>query len=594
MVAMTPVSRTLLLLCGAVLPLAADFVPPAEGPLPFRRDKLPLDADTLGMLSRQLGRLAAASPAESPDELRTLAQATALALAIHPDNQDARKLIDQLRSGEKPTVPAQEIPPHRAWQVLGWLEQPEAGADGQALAACLGDVLAKTDRQHPQAGPRRDAGEQGAWADWVADVAAFAPQEEKTEPLVETDDEASMEEEEKEPEATATLALQDLELEMPLWYHDNQRQQMVLGMVATKMHARIRAEEEGVDLGGPTFRVLGEGLTDRLSPSLREVENALAHRHNALPEGLQFTVNLGNLHYPVAPNGQALSATAALLAESALSGKTPTASVLAVVGDAGKLELAPRFWQTLRAMSALPGGTRLILPDQAADYLTALVVLDDAAFFMKNEILLAKNVEELWDLAIATPDPEVADALKRFAEIHKVGQDKPLGTFVAHPTTQQRLREVVALMPEHASARLLALQGSGSRPRFLQRPILAREIRAALEPLGHLNGPNPQALKPKQLEALREKTREKLDGLARYIDIRDRELHKAAVDVTDNVRTLIRMMSKKDPDFQFGQMERQAAALKNAQYSYTQAMQELTAAAGDAEEAPRGPVLNGN
>jgi hypothetical protein len=583
------VSRAMLLFFSGILPMAADFVPPAEGPLPFRRDKLPLDADTMSALSRQLAGMAAAAAAKEPGELRALAQMTALALALDPENRAARELIASMRSGGEPAAAAAgAATPHRAWQLLAWLEMPEAGADGQALAACLGDVLARADAGHPKARARRAAGEQGAWQDWVAAEAAFAPAEEPEESAPETSEPTEeMTAEEKPSEPVKTLALRDLELEMPIWHFDRQSQKMVLGQVAVQMHARIRAGKDGEDdVGGPTFRVAGEDLGQRLSPSLRQVENALASRHGTLPKGLSFTLGFDKAGYPIARNGQALSGTAALLAEGALSGAIPTASALAVVGEDGKLELPPRFWQTLRALSALPAGGRLILPDQAAEYLTALVVLDDAAFFMKNEVLLAGSVDEIWNLAAASPEAEVADGLKRFDEIRKVGQDKPLGTFVAHPATQQRLRELVALMPEHASARLLALQGSGSRPRFLQRSILAREIRSALEPVGYVTERNPNGLDPGRLETLREASREKLERLAGYIDIRDRDLHKAALDTTDSLRTLIRLLPKKDPDNPVGQMKKQFEAYQESYRRYIRVMQELTAAAGDAEDFP--------
>jgi hypothetical protein len=133
---------------------------------------------------------------------------------------------------------------------------------------------------------------------------------------------------------------------------------------------------------------------------------------------------------------------------------------------------------------------------------------------------------------------------------------------------------------------LLALQGSGSRPRFLQRSILAREIRSALEPVGYVTERNPNGLDPGRLETLREASREKLERLAGYIDIRDRDLHKAALDTTDSLRTLIRLLPKKDPDNPVGQMKKQFEAYQESYRRYIRVMQELTAAAGDAEDFP--------
>lgn len=579
------------MLSAGILPLAAEFVPPAEGPVPFRRDKLPLDAETMTTLARQLTAFADVTPDASAEELRTAAQAMALALALDPENREAKRGIDALRQGEASSTAEPgdvERARNRAWQILAWLEMPEAGKDGQALAACLGDVLAQADPRHPKAQEWSKAGEKGAWGDWVAAKEDFRTKEATAEPdeIAEMPDKPEIEPEELDKE----LAINDLSLKMPVWQYDKILQKMGLGMATVNLRARVSQEEGG---GKPAFHVAGEGLDNRLAGSFEQVRDFLVSRHGSLPKGLRVEMALAKGDYTMARNGEALSGAAALLMDGVMTGKAPTATALAVVGEGGKLELPPRFWQTLRALSPLEGG-RLILPDAAADYLTALVVLDDAAFFMKYEVLLAGSVEELCDLAKPDPDPEVAEGLKRFDEIRKVGQGKPLGTFVAHPATQQRLRELASALPEHASARLLALQGSGSRPRFLQRSILAREIRTALEPIGYLAEKNTNMLDPDRLEAVRESSREMLDRLTGYIDIRDRDLHKSAVDVTDSLRTLARLLPKRSIDNPGNLMEKQTEAFNAAYSGYVKVLRELTTAAGDIEEFPLPQSRDGN
>lgn len=585
------------MLCAGSLPLAAEFVPPAEGPVPFRRDKLPVDVETMEGLARQLTLFTGARGADDADELRAVAQMAALALALDPVNQDARALMDRLKAGGAPPVATDEElerARNRAWQVLGWLEMPEAGSDGQALAACLGDVMAMADPSHPKARERRAAGEQGAWKGWVADEAAFRPKEAETVPEMDEEDEA----EDSEPEdegKEAALALMDLSSAMPLWYFDKDLKQMNLAVVPVQLKASILEPEKDDGNGGTDnkpksfeVQVPGEGMTDRFTKAMRKVESAMKSRHGSLPHGLQVRLNLGKVEYSMTRNGEALTGTTALLIDSALSGKLPTAITLAVVGDDGKLELPPRFWETLRALSASQAtGTRLILPKESSEFLTALVVMDDAAFFMKNEVLLADSVDELCDLASPTPQDAIVDGLTRFEEVRKVGQGKPLGTFVAHPATQQRLREVAEVMPDHASARMLALQGSGSRPRFLQRSILALEIRSALEPIGFRMTENSDDFDVEDLEKAHETSRARLDELATFIDIRDRDLHKAATDLADSLRPLARLLVKKDSDQNSNELERkQAESYRSVRREYVRIMEELHQVVGDAREFP--------
>ncbi|MCW1883955.1 hypothetical protein OKA04_04395 [Luteolibacter flavescens] len=572
-----------------MMPAVADFVPPAEGPVPFRRDKLPVDVDTMTALSRQISVLAAAEEAEKPDELRSVAQMAALSLALDPANRQARDLIAAAEKGDMPDSPdSKEIERARtrAWQTLSWLEMPEAGADANALAACLGDVLAVADPGHPKSKER--VSELGAWKDWVATKEAFrtpkeafrTPKEAVKPADPEPTDTTPPEPEDGGQKAVLGLALADLEAAMPVWVHDAETGVESLQALKVTFHGEISGK------GRTQLMIPGEGLTQRMAKPFQALEKAMEARHGTLPAGLTVSLGFGKSSYSLSRNGTALSGTAALLLEGALTGEMPTAITLAQVGEGGKLELPPKFWKTLRALSEMPGGGRLILPDQAAEFLPALLTMNDAAFFMKREVVLASTVDELCNLAAAAPQGPAGDAMKRFGEIRKVGDGKPLGTFVAHQATQQRLKEVTDLMPKHASARMLALQGSGNRARSLARPVLAREIRRSLEPIAVLmtlkqEEPTAEA----QLDKAHAASREVLDSLTSYIDIRDRDLHKAAMDVTDSVRTLSRLLSKSENENNTMAPKKNLAA-KAAREAYLKAIRELTAAAGDEVDYP--------
>lgn len=591
-------TRGIVMMGALVLPVVAEFVPPAEGPVPFRRDKLPVDVETMTALSRQLTVMARTAAAERHSP-RGVAQMSALALALDPENRQARELIDALKEDKQPSADSPEEVErarNRSWQALAWLEMPEAGPDGQALAACLGDVLVISDPKHPKARDRQASGEQGLWKSWVADESAFRPKEEEREP------EMTEKEDEEEPDSASggdhkELAINELSTPMPVWHYDREFKRMKLDLVPVKLRVRTQDPDDDDDDDGKegesspvkhglVIEVPGEGMTERFQKAMKPVEVAMAARHGSFPAGKEVKLDLGRIDYSMSRNGLALTGATALLIEGAYTGKVPAATVLAVVDENGKLSLPPRFWETLRALSAASPGTRIVLPDEAVDFLTSLVVMDDAAFFMKNEVLLAGTVDELCDLASPTPKEDIAEGFKRFEEVRKVGQGKALGTFVAHPATQQRLREVAGALPVHASARMLALQGSGSRPRFLQRPILAREVRTALEPLNYLATTQPDDIEVEDLEAAHKASRERLDGMTGYIELRDRDLHKAATDVADSLRPLARVMEKKGYDDDDELDRKKSEACHTARLEYLRVLRELGQAAGDADEFP--------
>ena len=165
--------------CGLVfggLVSAENFVAPAEGPVAFRRDKVPLNSERMVSLAKDLVTLAESQATHTAAERRGAAQMLALAIALNPANPRARELIGEFsKSAHPPHLNPKRLTTSREqiWQVLAWLETPAAGRQGQALAACLTDVIFASDPQHPQAEAWREAGERGAWTSWVEPVSAF-------------------------------------------------------------------------------------------------------------------------------------------------------------------------------------------------------------------------------------------------------------------------------------------------------------------------------------------------------------------------------------------------------------------------------------
>ena len=135
---------------------ASEFVPPAEGPVAFRRDRIPLEVEAMAVT---FGRSSNCWPRDWRRRPRPTFGARRrflrLPLALDPGNTKARNLISGYRNARHvPGVDESRLKAGRRkiWQALAWLETPEAGIDGRALAACLKDVLVISRPHGPQDG----------------------------------------------------------------------------------------------------------------------------------------------------------------------------------------------------------------------------------------------------------------------------------------------------------------------------------------------------------------------------------------------------------------------------------------------------------
>jgi len=547
---------TLLGICAGLLLVAlpsqaGSFVAPADGAVVFRRDRLPLDVDTMLSLSKHLCTLAQAQGGENPVNRRTVAQMLALALALQPNNMEARALLEAFaKGGQKPGADEKMLDPARArtWQVLGWLETAGAGADEHALAACLGDVIAIADGQNPRAEELRKLGEQGAWSGWVQPLESF----QKVETTAKNDPQGRPNGRVPNagPEGKNPILLAAAVVTTPIWTTDKGSQ--VLRAVPIHMSAKLkdaRAEPLSVALGGGVGGPArapgvpwGAAVPDPFKPLGDTLVTALAKEFGKLPNGVAVALVCGDgADYLSDRNHNAISGAAAVLMNAAITGCEPNATVIGEIQADGSFKLPPQFWDKLRALTDGPGG-RLVLPTEAEKYLPSILALEHAGFFFKYEVLLAANLHELIERSAKTPNPELAKLSDNFLEVCSKLGAQSVTEYAANRFVRQRLTDIGRAASFHASARLLVIQGLGKRPSLLPRNILADELRRAIRPIAWISTHPVESLQAKNLNESFDACLHDVDHLDRYVEMRDRPLLTQVRDMVLTVRTLSRSM----------------------------------------------------
>lgn len=534
---------------------SAKFVPPSDA-APFRRDQLPIDVETMSQLSRQLSILTATLDVENVEEQRTAAQLLALSQALDPVNPRVEELMDKFKDEENPENPGNSeltIAKTRAWRTQSWLASDEAGKDGKILASCLADTLAKIDPTHPSAAAHKE--EQGKWTNWVAPAEAFIPKEkpdiadsdddEKETSDEEMDDDKSEDDEDK---IATEFVLQAASIQTPVWVYNENKEDYTLKLTTISMQTSTDEEH-------PEFRYHLEGVdTDKIRPILLEVNKnsvpILEERNQGLPEGGVVTLSLPkNETYSIKRNGTNIGAAAAVLASAALNGEVPTGIVIGTVEKDGKLAFPANGWELVRLLELAPP-SRVILPKSTAELLPGLLVLDHMDWFMKHDIFLADNVEELITLSKKTPDKSIAEGMINFADIRKKAP-ATIGPFIANPYVSKRLETIAASTPSYASAQYLLMQSRGKRPAYLSSKVLAHEIRRALAPMNAIARDMQEAgnkqLKDMDAEAIQaahESSRTALDPLEKLVSSEDRDIYAEAMDLANTARTLARAIKK--------------------------------------------------
>lgn len=497
----------------------------------FDREELSLDPDSIRELSTHLTDLSRREMGDDPAQWRATAQFLALATRLQPANRYARDLAKMYSRGEAArqngSDPNQAL--LRAWRIVSWLRRPEAGEEGQKLAALVMDPLRVVDPEHPHSKAHDASGEHARWQGIVPALARFqlrsrpSPTPELPNPEIPT----------PEPEIPrAPIVLRTGSLQTVLYGESN-------GAIAPQV-TTVAMKVTTTGTKDP-FEVVLEG-NQPLPPSLKYLLlQSLQSKWSALPLGERATLSLGTSSYPAA-NREALSGPALLLLHSAFNG-TELRSDLVVMGrisSDGRL-LGPRAaWQLLQSLRGHATGGTLCVPKAMLPEVRSLLALEIPKFFLTWEVHSADSLSDLQSLLTdALKVREVVAARPHYRELRSLGAETNVGQLCVKTDVRNKLAAILNLVPHHASARMLQLQGSAlERPTRIEQAATARLLDHALYTLQPLVETPLAELNAAGVAPLVKSTQGEVDRFKDTFHPEDTKLHEQAGEVLQSATTL--------------------------------------------------------
>lgn len=526
---------------------AAPFQPPAEGPVPFRRDRLPLDTDGISQLSKAVVEIAESTGAKTGVERRALAQMLAVSLALDPSGGEAKDLLRELpKRGFEAHGDVGEGEKQRVWKAIEWLETPDAGIDGQALAACLKDVMVVADPKHPRSQALRSTGEQAAWSGWVPVLAEYEPRKEIKPPEEDPKEENPTRGQETPPSGPVTVRLANASLTALLWKNvaKDWPPRWELTPMTLTMRAEIRPREQWQIEQGIHRKTISIGSyseSHSLGSMESKIENTLRTKFGSLPQDMVLEIRHPDLDQSIGSgNRHALSGVCGALAQAALTGVEPTGMIIGQLDDNGKFLSTSDFWLQMGPVAEM-SGIRLIVPAETEEVMMAFLALEKPDFFLKNEVLVAKDLDDISKLGAKKMPPPMDGVFEKFREIQSKRGAQDVRTYIVNSFIRQRLQSIYQEEPRHLSAKALVLQSTGNRPTQLSRLVMASEMKKIVEEMRWVRKSDsfqPRSTSP--LVPAYQGCRTKIDQIERYGKKEDRDMIDKALKVVDAVRDLER------------------------------------------------------
>ncbi len=575
-------------LAGAAFPACAgEFAPPAEGPVAFRRDRIPLDAEAMTGLSRQLEALADEMKPENPAERRVAAQVLALSMALDPANSKARRLVAEYQ--EERHKPAEERARTdksrtRIWQTINWLDSPEAGSEAHALAACLKDVMAVLDPKDPKSEAILNAGEKGAWSGWIPPLSAY---QKKPPEVAGGDGSKKTDIPGMDNAGHKDILLHKAQVGTLLWNRPDHDENATWTLSPSVLHMTA----EKVEKGKPEDKIfsisIGEAGDSNHYNQLEEtIKHLLAKCHGELPLGARITIGGKDLEKSISSDiRRPIGAAAAVLASSAITGIEPDAIILGDVTESGALKLPTGIWDQLQSLGK-GSGRRLVLPAEAAAYLPSILAMERPGFFLEYEVLLASDFKQMLEMTAKTPRGAIASPILRFHEVQDRAGTQEVRQYIANSFVRQRLLSIFQECPDHISAKMLLIQASGNRPVLIPRQILAAELRRALESASWLLRKENDMAVADAANVIRtyETCRARVEALERYAEKKDRDLLERARATVSCIRTIDKALRAR------GEYVNNTSLANSARYEFVRSHRELREAL--ANEMGEGKAAN--
>lgn len=568
--------------------MAAPFTPPADGPVPFRRDRIPLDAEMMQRLSHQLVMVAKSLDGKKPEVRRGQAQMLALALALSPGSANARDTLKYFgRTTPSPEVLKEtEKVLEKFREVVTWLESEAAGEDAVALGMCLRDVMMYFDPKHPYYNHAPDHTEYGKWNKWVPGIEGYEKKEVKVS-LPKPDDEVLPKPPDTQPDPPKSvgfaLTLPETEIVTPMWRMMGQKPSQGWGFKSSPLKASATYpgnsewEAFALRIGAPGGPIDFYSLQNRLEQILKGHHHQLPQRLRVVIRSPEFTESLSS------QKDQSISAIPAALCSAVITGRKPVAMIIGTVGPDKKILPGVNFWGKLKSLEK-GQGQRLVVSSSCEPYMQAKLTMHALDFFLEYEVMYASNYEQLLDRVLEGGSEPVSSASAKFKLIQQVSKGQNIIRYVANTHVKKRLMEVLEQDPNHVSARMLLQQANNGRSYSISRAMAAAEILWILEPVFQVTAippyliGNPENPVP-DLGKVEKTAREQLADLKIYLNRSEREWATDATKAVSDIRDLQKALSSRDEYTRIQEvsmaMEKLDAGLRNLKRVLEEAMGEL-------------------
>ncbi len=540
---------------------AATYPRPEISSIMFHVDKLPLDQDRMKKVTRDLITLASKNANGNQKQLNNSAKFLAIAIRLDSKNKDVQRLNMSFSKGENIAEP-DNARYQRALadtnHLIRILSKAEKFTEAQIFADYLKDAVTRVAGSDPAFKDHQINKQR--WQNVVPEIVVkperqLSPKTTETEPK-KTEPKPNIIEE--QPVADLNLKpQQDLAVK---W-------NFLTSTIATPVilsekindHTHHYWDIAGFDLTWKALDEINSSIRVTMIPEYKEwkvrklesrLQDILASHWKDFPSA-EVTVRLPATYSSKSGDLGVLPIVTQLYASLKNTSVPAGVQMIGSVKSNGEIYGGNFFWSQLKELRSEESfENTLFCPLSAEKGFKQLIALEEAQFFVKNEVISVNTIDDVTKYFGDVSDPNLKSASEKFVKIRNMIGSRSVGAFSVNKELRAVLEEIVTLNPNHISAKMILLRGDPKRSLTLDSYFVAEEFKSLMNSLKWINERQYEMFGSSDLSKRADEIDEQLKSVARYIDSDDIVIATALEDMADELNILTKSLKKSRSSYQ--------------------------------------------
>jgi len=250
--------------------------------------------------------------------------------------------------------------------------------------------------------------------------------------------------------------------------------------------------------------------------------------------------------------------------------------IIGVFGKEDTFKLPKNMWKSVKLIMKSEDRHTIIAPLESAVFFKQILAYGHLDFFIKNEIILTNSIKESAFLSMDDLTENQRKAKLQFAEIKEICKGREVWNKTTDPKVKKSLKEILALNPNHLSAKMLLYFRSEKYTKGLDNRFFIQDIKKAMNNITWVNNLKKEdKLYSQRFEKSHDEMSESLKELEPIASQAQQKIIKNVEDTIDYYKSIARHVKNNEWQPADNRTQRQITTIKERLVNISKQLKKL-------------------